>query len=319
MLVALKLETAFVPFKVRPPTEEVVNNAPLIKPAPLSLIAPVDVNDTLLLAPAAIEPVMLIAPVLLTLTLPLPDCEIPVMVNGAAVFTNDTAPPLVFVPLNVVTVFALPSVVPPTEQLLTLPPLIVPAPASFTTPFVPVRLTLPVVLILPALIVTLVPAVKLITPEPLLTFALTLMLPLPELVKLILLLPVVLMPFTVPKSSVKLATVNVLLAALVMEIGPLTLAAMLLKTLLVVNITLEASRKIKPVLLAAKLIAAFCVIVPAVSKVNTPLVPKVAVVMKLPRLILPEVLVPMRTLVARISFRVPWVNCSVPVPPAYQC
>ena len=72
VLVALKLLTAFAPPKVKPPTEVVVNKAPLIKPAPDSLMVLVEVKVTLLLAPAAMLPVMLIAPVLLTLTLPLP-------------------------------------------------------------------------------------------------------------------------------------------------------------------------------------------------------------------------------------------------------
>ena len=72
VLVALKLLTALAPPKVKPPTEVVVNKAPLIKPAPDSAIVLVDVKVTLLLAPAAMLPVMLIAPVLLTLTLPEP-------------------------------------------------------------------------------------------------------------------------------------------------------------------------------------------------------------------------------------------------------
>ena len=72
MLVALKLVIALAPSKVKPPTEVVVNKAPLIKPAPDSEMVLVEVKVTLLLAPAAMLPVMLIAPVLLTLTLPLP-------------------------------------------------------------------------------------------------------------------------------------------------------------------------------------------------------------------------------------------------------
>ena len=72
VLVALKLLTALAPPNVNPPTEVVVNKAPLIKPAPDSEMVLVEVKVTLLLAPAARLPVMLIAPVLLTLTLPLP-------------------------------------------------------------------------------------------------------------------------------------------------------------------------------------------------------------------------------------------------------
>ncbi len=105
-------------------------------------MAPDEVSATLLFAPAAMEPVMLMAPVLLTLTLPVPDCEIPVMVNGAAVLTNETAPPPVLVALNVETVFAFANAVPPTEEVVNVAPLMVPAPASLTTPFVPVKFTL---------------------------------------------------------------------------------------------------------------------------------------------------------------------------------
>ena len=72
VLVALKLLTVFAPPKVNPPTEVVVNKAPLIKPAPDSEMVLVEVKVTLLLAPAARLPVMLMAPVLFTLTLPVP-------------------------------------------------------------------------------------------------------------------------------------------------------------------------------------------------------------------------------------------------------
>ena len=42
----------------------------------------------MLFVPAAIPPVILTAPVLLTDTLPVPDCAIPVIVNGAPVFVE---------------------------------------------------------------------------------------------------------------------------------------------------------------------------------------------------------------------------------------
>ena len=122
ILVALKLETAFAPFNVSPPTEFVVNNAPLIKPEPLSPIVPLDVNETLLL-PAAMEPVILIAPVLLTETAPVPVCEIPVIVNGAPVLINEMTPVPLLVPLKLVTVFAFPNVVPVTETVVSNAPL----------------------------------------------------------------------------------------------------------------------------------------------------------------------------------------------------
>ena len=69
---ALKLDTVLAPASVCPPTEFVVNKAPLIKPAPLSLMAPLEVNDTLPAAAAKL-PVMFNAPVLLIETLPPPD------------------------------------------------------------------------------------------------------------------------------------------------------------------------------------------------------------------------------------------------------
>src|SRR5689334_8682061 len=85
VLVELKLETALAPFNTYPPIEDRLRVEPLIKPPPASVIELLAVSEILLLAPAAIEPVMLIAPVLLTVTLPVPDCETPVIVNGAAV------------------------------------------------------------------------------------------------------------------------------------------------------------------------------------------------------------------------------------------
>ena len=71
-MVALKLVTLLLFVNVVPPTDVVVSKAPEIIAAPDSLMVPVEVKVTLLLAPAAMLPVMLIAPVLLTLTLPLP-------------------------------------------------------------------------------------------------------------------------------------------------------------------------------------------------------------------------------------------------------
>ncbi len=106
-------------------------------------------------------------------------------------WTNETAPPPVLVALNVETVFAFANAVPPTEEVVNVAPLMVPAAASLTTPFVPVKFTLPVVLMLPAFKVTLAPAVKLITPEPLVMLELTRILPVPELTKVTALLPVV--------------------------------------------------------------------------------------------------------------------------------
>ena len=93
VLVALKLVMVLAPFRVSPPTEFVVNKPPLIKPLPLSDKTPLVVKE-IVLVPAAIEPVTDKAPVLFTETLPVPDCTIPVIVNGAPVLMNESAPPL---------------------------------------------------------------------------------------------------------------------------------------------------------------------------------------------------------------------------------
>jgi hypothetical protein len=172
VFVALKLETALAPFNVEPPTELVVNSAPLIKPAPLSVNAPLEVREILLLLPAAMLPVILIAPVLLTDTAPVPFCMMLVIVSGAAVSFNEMTPAPLFVALKLVTVFALPNVVPNAELVVSKPPIKKPAPASFTVPAVPVREIAPVVLRPPAFNIALRPAVALNAPDPLPTFAL---------------------------------------------------------------------------------------------------------------------------------------------------
>jgi hypothetical protein len=116
---------------------------------------------------------VLSAPVLLTVTLPPPLSLTPVTVSVVAVFTRLTSPLVAFVALKLVTVFALFSVVPVAELVVSNAPLINPAPASLTSPAVPVRLTLPAVLTLPALSVTSRPAVAVIAPVPLETVAFT--------------------------------------------------------------------------------------------------------------------------------------------------
>src|SRR5579871_4513234 len=120
------------------------------------------------------------------------------------------------------------------------------------------------------------------------------------------------MPFTVPRSSLNVATVNDLLAALMREKLPLTLAAILLKALPLFNVTLDASRKMVLALSLAKLIAPVCVMVPAVSNVKT-LVAKVASGVQAAIVILPAVLLPMRTLVANTSFNAAEESCKLPV------
>ena len=111
-------------------------------------------------------------PVLLTDTAPVPVCEIPVIVNGAAVFTKEITPAPLFEPLKLVTVFALPKVVPVAELVVSRPPFNKPAPASLMAPAVPVSEIPPVVFILPAFNVTLRPAVALTAPDVLPTLAL---------------------------------------------------------------------------------------------------------------------------------------------------
>jgi hypothetical protein len=174
-LVALKLATAFAPFSVSPPTELTVSSAPLIRPEPLSATVLLEVRDTLLPLPAATLPVMLIAPVLLIKTLPVPASLIPVTVKGAAVFVSEI-PPFASVAVKLVTVLALPKVVPVAEFVVSHAPLIVFAPSSVIAPAEAVKETLPLVLRLPPFRVRLSPAVAVITPEVLLTFAPTRML-----------------------------------------------------------------------------------------------------------------------------------------------
>src|SRR5205085_601104 len=87
-------------------------------------------------------PLMLIAPVLLTATLPAPLCETPVIVSGPAVFVRLMAPPVMLVALKLLTVFAPPSVVPPEDEVVSVPLVAMLPPASLMAP-VEVRLTLP--------------------------------------------------------------------------------------------------------------------------------------------------------------------------------
>src|SRR6266404_2135936 len=97
----------------------------------------------------------------------------PVIVRGAAVLVREIFPLVVLVALNEVTVFALPSVVPPTELVVSNAAVkTLPAPASDTVPAEPVKETFPVVVILPAFNVTAWPAVALIAPDVLPTSAL---------------------------------------------------------------------------------------------------------------------------------------------------
>ena len=176
-----------------------------------------------------------------------------------------------------------------------------------------VRLILPeVLMLLPTL--NSAPEVKLIAPEPVLIGALTVNVPVPEAsTMLIVLVPVVVRPFAVPRSSVKLATVKFLFAASLMDRLPVLLLAILLKLFpVLVNVTPVESRKIK---FPTKLIAPVCEIAPPESNVKTP-VANVDADVNAPELIAPAALLPIRTLVARTSFNIACVKESEPVPPA---
>jgi hypothetical protein len=172
-LVALKLDTAFAPFSVSPPTELTVSSAPLIRPRLLSETVLFEVSDTLLLLPAATLPIILIAPVLLIEILPVPVSLIPVTVKGAAVFVREIPPPA-SVALKLVTVLALPKLVPVAEEVVSRAPLIEPSSAvSLIAPELVVRKILPAVLTLPVPIVTLPAAVAAIFPDNAVTLPLT--------------------------------------------------------------------------------------------------------------------------------------------------
>src|SRR5277367_1274622 len=145
VLVALKAPTVLALFSVAPPTELVVSVPVVeIRPAPLSLSAPLVVRLTAPPPPALTVPVMLAAPVLFTTTLPPPVSLMPVIVSGAAVLISAMFPLVVLVALKLDTVLALFSVVPVAESAVNRFALMSPAPDSLIAP-VAVRLTFPLV------------------------------------------------------------------------------------------------------------------------------------------------------------------------------
>jgi hypothetical protein len=102
----------------------------------------------------------------------------------------------------------------------------------------------PDVLIFPANVIV-VADVKLIAPETLATGAFTVNVPVPA-ASVIVIAPVALRPFDVPKSSLKLATVKFEFAASLIDKLPVLLLAILLNTFpALVNVALVASRRIK--------------------------------------------------------------------------
>jgi hypothetical protein len=143
---------------------------PAVTVLPKVSVPPEAVNEILPLGPVLMAPLVVNAPLLMTFTLPAPASLIPVTSKAAAVFARET-PPLASVALKLVTVLALPKVVPVAETLVSNAPLIKSVLISLMAPAVAVRETLPLVLILPPFNVTLSPAVAEITPEVLATLA----------------------------------------------------------------------------------------------------------------------------------------------------
>jgi hypothetical protein len=162
VFVALKLVTTLALFNVAPVAELVVSKPPVINAVLVSANAPLDVKDTLLV-PAAMLPVTVRLPVLLTDTMPVPVCEMPVIDNGAAVLIKEILPMPVLVALKLVTTFALFKTVPVAELVVSKPPVINAVLASANTAlevketlFVPAAI-LPVTFTLPVLLTVTVP------------------------------------------------------------------------------------------------------------------------------------------------------------------
>ena len=129
-----------------------------------------------------------------------------------------------------------------------------------------------------------VPPARLITPVP---FSVT---PVPET-----------MPFTVPTSSVRLATLSGFAAAAAMVTTPPLVAATLLKRLFRGSVMSPVPRSIKLVKvvpLVGRMIGPVCVI-PFPKSLSTPLIAKYGADGKVPIAIGPEFRSPMRTFVAR--------------------
>ena len=106
---------------------------PAVTAAPTVSTPVVDCNEIVPLAAAVVEiaPDFVRLPVLVTLTLEpaaVPSWLIPVTVKVPAEFTRVMGPLVVLVALKLVTVLALPSVVPPTELVVSRAPLMTPAP-----------------------------------------------------------------------------------------------------------------------------------------------------------------------------------------------
>src|SRR5205823_96204 len=134
LLAALKLPAVFAPPSVVPPAELVVSSpVVLTRPPPLSLSVMLAVRLTAP-PPAPTVPVSDSAPVWLTLTAPPPAWPIPVSAYTTPFRSSDTSPDVLLAALKLPTVFAPPSVVPPTELVVRIPVVLI-APAVW--PIVP--------------------------------------------------------------------------------------------------------------------------------------------------------------------------------------
>ena len=127
--------------------------------------------------------------------------------------------------------------------------------------------------------------------------------------------PFALMPETVPVASVKLVTMRG--EALETDKVPDKFAARFPMTFpLFVKRAEVAERNNNPELLVDKSSAPVCKMLLPVFKVNTPFCAKVERGVQAPIRIMPEVLLPMLTLVERIEFNLAVVRLKVPLAPA---
>jgi hypothetical protein len=172
---------------------------PAVTVLPSVSVPPVAVNamlpETVLIAPV----VVVNAPLFVTVILPAPVSLMPVTVKGAAVFVREIPPPA-SVALKLVTVLALPKVVPLAEFVVSNAPLILLVLISLMAPVFAVRETLPAVLMLPPSRVTLPLPVTLTLPDTAVTLPLIrtlLLVPAVVAMLIVLLVPVVcVVPFS---------------------------------------------------------------------------------------------------------------------------
>ena len=140
MALASVTATAFAPelFRTTAPVKSLPADVSVITPAPAFTVV---VPPTLILPTLCVTPVPVIdkspvavetligwaiatAPVLFIVTSPPPDWLMPLSVSGAAAFVRLMSPPVALPALKTPTAFALPSVVPPTELVASVPAVI---------------------------------------------------------------------------------------------------------------------------------------------------------------------------------------------------